>query len=221
MSDDYPGRPGGPEGPQDQPGGGEQPSQSADEPTQPYGWNQQDPPRGWDAPPASEPAPGAPPVPSGGYGEPPTAPYQGYGQPSAQEYSQGYGQGHGQAPGQGWSQGPGQPAWQPQGYAPYGAPVADHPRATVAMVLGIVGLVGGLSCGLGFLISPFAWAIGGKAVREIRASGGHYGGESQARAGQVLGIVGTVLMALIVVAIVVIVVIALSVDTNGGDYSNV
>jgi hypothetical protein len=57
---------------------------------------------------------------------------------------------------------------------------------------------------------PFAWAIGGKAVKEIDASGGRLGGRGQAMAGKVLGIIGTVLMILAVVYFAVIIVIALA-----------
>ena len=70
----------------------------------------------------------------------------------------------------------------------------DHPSATTALVLGILGLV------LCQVLSPFAWVIGGRAVREIDASQGTLGGRGSANAGRVLGIVGT---ALLVVGLVV------------------
>ncbi len=104
----------------------------------------------------------------------------------------------------------GQPAWGPPAYPyatepPYGGwgpqPVQDHPRATLSLILGVVALGGGLICGLPILASPFAWVIGGRTVREIRRSGGRYGGEGLARAGQVLGIVGTVLIVMFVLAV--------------------
>ena len=66
----------------------------------------------------------------------------------------------------------------------------NHPRATTALVLGIVGIV---CCSI---LAPFAWAIGKKAVNEIDASGGQYGGRGQAQAGYILGIIGTVLLIL-------------------------
>jgi hypothetical protein len=56
-------------------------------------------------------------------------------------------------------------------------------------VLGILGLV------LCQVLSPFAWVIGGRAVREIDASRGTVGGRGSANAGRILGIVGTVLLA--------------------------
>ncbi len=64
------------------------------------------------------------------------------------------------------------------------------------MVLGIIGLVGGFLTGIGFLAAPFAWAIGGRAVREIDASPESYSGRDQAKAGQILGIIGTVMLIL-------------------------
>ena len=68
--------------------------------------------------------------------------------------------------------------------------VQNHPKATTAMVLGIIGL---LSCQV---LSPFAWAIGRKAVAEIDASGGRLDGRSQAQTGYVLGVIGTIVLVL-------------------------
>jgi uncharacterized membrane protein YjgN (DUF898 family) len=72
---------------------------------------------------------------------------------------------------------------------PYGPPAPNHPQATTALVLGILGLV---VCGL---VAPFAWSMGSKTVREIDASGGRWGGRSEANAGKLCGIVGTVMLA--------------------------
>jgi hypothetical protein len=80
---------------------------------------------------------------------------------------------------------------------------ADHPKATTALVLGIVGVAAGVMCYLPFLLCPFAWAIGRKTVREIDASGGHLGGRGAATAGYILGIVGTVLLAVALLALLV------------------
>lgn len=80
---------------------------------------------------------------------------------------------------------------------PPGYPVArpDHPRATTALVLGIIGIA---ACPV---LGPFAWSIGGKAVKEIDASGGAYGGRGQAQAGYIMGIIGTVLLGLYVLLV--------------------
>lgn len=103
------------------------------------------------------------------------------------------------------------------GYAP-----RDHPQSTMAMILGLVALVGGMICGLPLLAAPFAWVVGGRAVKEIRASNGQLGGEGMARAGQVMGIVGTVLLVLLVIGIVLLIVLAVagSSGSSGYEYSN-
>ena len=44
------------------------------------------------------------------------------------------------------------------------------------------------------LISPFAWVMGNRVLAEIDASNGQLGGRSQANAGRICGIVGTVLI---------------------------
>jgi len=87
-------------------------------------------------------------------------------------------------PGQG---GYGQAAPPPMGG--YAQP-ENHPKAMTALILGIVGIV---CCSI---LAPFAWSIGKKAVNEIDASGGRYGGRGQAQAGYILGIIGTVLLIL-------------------------
>jgi uncharacterized membrane protein YphA (DoxX/SURF4 family) len=116
-----------------------------------------------------------------------------------------------QPPQPGW--GPPQPPGHGHGYPqPYPAPVPDHPRSTLAMVLGIVAVAGGFACYLPLLASPFAWVIGARAVREIDASGGTLGGRGQATAGKVLGIVGTVFLALALVAVIVLVVLSFTID---------
>lgn len=107
---------------------------------------------------------------------------QPYGQPPSGQYGQ-YGQ-YGQPP-------HGQPAY---GQSPYGQPpmgyAPDHPKATTALVLGILGLV---VCGV---IAPFAWRIGRRTLDEIDGSHGQLGGRGTAQAGYVLGIIGTVVLLL-------------------------
>jgi hypothetical protein len=80
------------------------------------------------------------------------------------------------------------PGYQP-GYQPY-LPPQDHPQATLAMILGIVGVV------VCQVVGPFAWVIGKRAMNEIDASGGALGGRGQAQAGFILGIISTVLLGL-------------------------
>src|SRR3954454_6406204 len=85
--------------------------------------------------------------------------------------------------------------YPPPGYAyPQYIQAPKHQSATTALILGIVGLVGGLACWLPILVAPFAWFTGAKAMREIDASNGMVSGRSEAKAGMVLGIIGTVIL---------------------------
>jgi hypothetical protein len=93
---------------------------------------------------------------------------------------------------------------QPYYYQPY-APPQDHPQATLALILGILGLV---LCGV---VAPFAWVIGKRAVTEIDASGGMIGGRSSAQAGYILGLVGTILLIISLVFVVLYIVFIVAV----------
>jgi hypothetical protein len=104
-------------------------------------------------------------------------PSQGYGQQPGQPYGAPY-------PSQGYGQQPGYPEAYQGGYAP------DHPKATTSLILGILGIV---ICGV---IAPFAWRMGKRTVDEIDASNGQLGGRGSAQAGYILGLIGTVLLAL-------------------------
>jgi hypothetical protein len=96
-----------------------------------------------------------------------------------------------------------QQPWQPpgqgyphQGYPQYTPEPPATSKATLALVLGIVGLT---VCP-GAASIP-AWIIGHEAVKEIDASNGALGGRSAAMAGKVTGIIGTVLAALGLLAV--------------------
>jgi len=106
---------------------------------------------------------------------------------------------------------PYQPQYQPQYqpyYPPYALPPPDHPQATTALVLGIVGVV------VCQVLAPFAFVMGRKAVREIDASGGTLGGRGNAQAGYVLGIVGMVMLGLgLLILLVNVVVFVLALTT--------
>lgn len=161
----------------------EQPEQPDDE-TQPYGqpWGQ--------APSAQQPPES---------GQP--APYAPYGQPQPSE----------QAP-------YGQPTYPPQAPVPYGAPTyggpvsPPHPSATTAMVLGICALGGMFVCGLPIVLAPFAWMIGGRAVKDIDANPGRYSGREQAQAGRIMGMIGSGLLVLATLALVAVVTLAVVAD---------
>jgi hypothetical protein len=131
---------------------------------------------------------------------------------------------------------PGQPPgyWQQQaagqqpppagyGYAPQ-YPVyrlADHPKATTALVLGLVGILGGLTCYLPLLLGPWAWGIGRRAVKEIDAEPQRFGGRSQAMTGYVLGVVCTVLLVLGLFAFVAFLVFALAFSGSSGEVGGI
>jgi uncharacterized membrane protein YjgN (DUF898 family) len=80
------------------------------------------------------------------------------------------------------------------GPPPYQAP--NHPQATTVLVLGILGLV------LCQILAPFAWVMGNRVVQEIDAAGGAMGGRDLANIGRILGIIGTVLIALTLLFII-------------------
>ncbi len=93
----------------------------------------------------------------------------------------------------------GPPPWQPPpppppayGQQPPGYPMPVAPPASgksvTALVLGICGLV---ICPL--ILSVPAIIVGQSAKKEIDASQGRLGGRSQAQAGFILGIIGTIL----------------------------
>ena len=89
----------------------------------------------------------------------------------------------------------------PGGYQPpMGFPPPKHPQATTVLVLGILGVV---LCGV---LAPFAWVMGNKAIKEIRANPTAFSGESEVSAGRILGIIGTMLLILGVLVLAVAVV---------------
>ena len=225
-----------PEGEQpadEQPAGAhEQAAQGDTEPTQPVGyWERQAAEQARQQTQQGDPDPSA--AQGGVEFNPTTAPYgqggQSYGQPYGQPaygqppYGQPYyGQpAYGQQPAYGYPPPggqPGPPGFHP-GYPPYAAfaPAAPvHRQANLSLILGICGLAFGFMCGIGFLISPFAWALGHNAVKEIRASQGHLGGEGTAKAGMITGIIGTVILILGVIALIAIAVILAVGDTSSG-----
>ena len=83
----------------------------------------------------------------------------------------------------------------PYGAPMPGAPAANHPRATLILVLGILSIP---CCGL-FTGIP-AIILGNTARREIALSGGAIGGSGAVTAGFVCGIIGTVLSVLGLIA---------------------
>ena len=74
-------------------------------------------------------------------------------------------------------------------------PLETVPGAVSALVLGILGLV------LCPIFGPFAWSYGAQA--EKTASRGRYSGAGMATAGKILGIIGTVFLAIMIVLLIV------------------
>ncbi|WP_299049824.1 DUF4190 domain-containing protein [uncultured Nocardioides sp.] len=84
---------------------------------------------------------------------------------------------------------------------PAAVPV-QHPSASVALTLGVIGLAGGVLCYVPLLAAPVAVLTGRRVVREIDASGGALTGRGAAVAGLVLGSLGSAVLALLVAALV-------------------
>jgi hypothetical protein len=163
------------------------------------------------------PAYGQPPYPQPPYGQPQYGQPQ-YGQPQYGQPQYGqpqYGQPQYGQPQYGYPQQPG----YLQPFTSYAVP--NHTKATTALVLGLISLVGGFMCLVPVLVSPFAWVTGHKARKEIRAANGQLGGEGMATAGMVLGIIGTVLLALVVIGIVILVIVAINDPSAFDDSSTV
>ena len=176
------------------------------EPTQPVGyWERQAAERAW------EQAAGRP---------DPTTPYPQGQPPYGQQPYVGQPAGYPPQPGSYQPQpGPYQPQPGPMPYSAFSPPVPDHPQSTLALILGLVGLVGALIfCFLPLVVSPFAWAVGRSALKEIEESRGRLGGASNAKAGMIMGIIGTVILAILLVLVVVfIIAVAVGAEssTNG------
>ncbi len=155
-----------------------------------------EPPQAWPSYPDRVPDPTQP---AGGspygqpYGPPSAAPqYGGYGSGSIPSYGPvdpGYGAptDYPPTPAYGYP-GYGVSPYQPSygGQSAYGMVAQTHPQATVAMVLGIVGLVVCPLVGIAGLV------LGGRARREIDADPVRYNGRGMATAGYVLGILSIV-----------------------------
>jgi hypothetical protein len=73
--------------------------------------------------------------------------------------------------------------------------LAPH-RGTMLLVLGLVGLVGGLSVCITVVIGPFCWYMAQRDLIEMREGRMDPSGESMTRAGLVLAIINTVFLVL-------------------------
>ena len=89
------------------------------------------------------------------------------------------------------------------GYAYGGNTATDHPNATPSLILGIIGLA------LFLPAAPVALYLASKGLREARYDPARWRTGGTIAAGRILGIIGTVLMALIVAFFVFVVMAAL------------
>ena len=92
------------------------------------------------------------------------------------------------------------PAYGQYGYGhPYGVPM-EHPQGTLILILGILGLVTGLA-------APVAWYLGSKTRKEIAASGVAYSNEGNIKAGHILGMVMSIIYAVLIALYIVVVIV--------------
>lgn len=64
------------------------------------------------------------------------------------------------------------------------------------MVLGVVSLAGFFVLVVPVLVAPVAWYLGARAGREVERDPARWSGGTEARAGMILGMIGTAMMAL-------------------------
>jgi hypothetical protein len=69
------------------------------------------------------------------------------------------------------------------------------------------------------VLSPFAWVIGGRAVKEIDAAPpGTVGGRDEANTGRIMGIIGTVLLVLGILAVIAFIALVVAVGSSTTTY---
>lgn len=91
-------------------------------------------------------------------------------------------------------------------------PTPKHPRATLALVLGIISATG-LVVGVTLVLGPLAWYLGASSVRSIDRAPGAWTGRGAARAGQVTGLIATCALVLGLVLLALITAITIAVST--------
>jgi hypothetical protein len=138
--------------------------------------------------------------PEAGFAPQPTPPYgdfgQSYGQPAGYDSNP-------------YAANPYQPAFgavSPYGAVPEATPTEQHPQAPLALILGILGTVLGMTCVVGGLVGIGGIVVGRRVRNEIDAEPGRYTGRSQAVGGIVTGIIGVSIFTLVTVLIVLAVI---------------
>ena len=101
----------------------------------------------------------------------------------------------------------------------YGSPYGgyggrEHPQGTTILVMGILSLVIGLSCGIGFLLGPVAWVMGNNAIAEIDRNPSAYTNRGTVQAGRICGIVSSAIMIITVVVILIAVIAAAAASSS-------
>ena len=94
--------------------------------------------------------------------------------------------------------------------------VPDHPRATAALAVGLVSLIGAFFV-LPAALGPLACYLGVSARRAIEREPHRWGGHGQATAGMVLGIIASAFLAMLAVMSLVLAsffALALRLDTG-------
>jgi hypothetical protein len=138
--------------------------------------------------------------PEAGFAPQPTSPYGDFGQSCARPA------GYDSSP---YAANPYQPAFgavSPYGAVPEATPTEQHPQAALALILGILGTVLGMTCVVGGLVGIGGIVTGRRVRNEIDAAPGRYTGRSQAIGGIVTGIIGVSIFTLVTVLIVLLVI---------------
>lgn len=90
-------------------------------------------------------------------------------------------------------------------------PPPKEPGADAALIWGVVAVAGAFFCVLPVVLSPVALVLGRRSLATIRATPG-LRGETEAMTGFVLGVIGTVLMALGLLALIAVAVVVVAVS---------
>ncbi len=73
----------------------------------------------------------------------------------------------------------------------------------IVFVLGLLSLFG-IGFSLLLILGPVAWVLGSKARREIASNPGEYRASPLLRAGWIMGIISTVVLALVIVFLIIL-----------------
>ncbi len=101
-------------------------------------------------------------------------------------------------------------AVSPYGPAPEVTPAQQHPQAGLALILGILGTVLGMTCVVGGLVGIGGIVVGRRVRNEIDSAPGRYTGRSQAVGGIVTGIIGVSIFTLVTLLIVLAVIVGIA-----------